>query len=159
MFYQIPCKLQDSWKVFFIDNESLATKLHIFCFTIFSHQHPANRNNLDNHVNKCILLSYDDHVKGYHCYQPFKWHVVISHDVQIIEDAHVDLDKNFPIVCTNLIVSYSLIFPNFRSLTTQINCPAIVETSYHITIIIFVTSTWTFSFYVITCQHCTSTFK
>jgi hypothetical protein len=99
----------------FIDNKSLVTKLHIFCLTIFSHQHPPNKDDLDNHVNKCILLSYDNHVKGYHCYQPFKCHVIISHNVQIIEDVHVDLDKNFTVMCTNLIVIYSLIFPNFRS--------------------------------------------
>jgi hypothetical protein len=111
----------------FINKKSLATKLHIFCLTIFSHQHPPNRNNLDNHVNKCILLSYDDHVKGYHCYQPFKCHVIISHYVQIIEDAHVNLDKNFPIVCTNLIVSYFSIFPNLDPKLLKLIAPPLLR--------------------------------
>jgi hypothetical protein len=76
----------------------------MFDSIVFVHQHPPNIGKLESHAKECILLSYDDHVQGYHCYQPFKRHVIISRDVKFFEDDHMDLDaisipKLFKLIC------------------------------------------------------------
>jgi len=39
----------------------------------------------------------------------------------------VNLDKNFPIVCTNLIVSYSPIFPNLDPKLLKLIAPPLLK--------------------------------
>lgn len=77
----------------FTNHKPWITKLWIFNSTIFVHQHPLNIGKLENHDKECILLNYDDHAQGYCCYQPFKCCVIISRNVKILENDHMDLDE------------------------------------------------------------------
>ncbi len=101
---------QDSWRAFHWSHKPWITKLRIFNSNVFVHQHPLNIGKLENHDKECILLNYDDHAQGYCCYQPFKCCVIISRDVKILEDDHMDLDEILAFKSTKLICGYSLIF-------------------------------------------------
>lgn len=97
-------------KELFMGHKPWVTKLWIFYSIVFVHQHPPNIGKLESHVKECILLSYDDHVQGYHYYQPSKHYVIISRDVKILENDHMDLDEILAFVWTKLICGYSPIF-------------------------------------------------
>lgn len=70
----------------FSHNKPFVTHLRIFGSSIFVHISKTSRTKLEPHSEICILLSFDEDVKAYHCYKPSTKKLFISQDVHIDED-------------------------------------------------------------------------
>jgi transposase InsO family protein len=61
------------------------SKLRIFGTTTYVFDTKPNKNKLDPRSWRYFYLSFDNHVKGYRCYDPLLQRVIISKDVQFLE--------------------------------------------------------------------------
>ena len=61
--------------------------LRTFGSLVYVHQSQSDRSKLDPRSTPHILLSFDDHIKGYCCYDPARRRILVSKDVTIIEDS------------------------------------------------------------------------
>jgi hypothetical protein len=57
--------------------------LGCFCYPL---TRPYNKHKLELRSQPCVFIGYGLHQKGYRCFQPFTNKLIISHNVQFIED-------------------------------------------------------------------------
>ncbi len=66
-------------KELFFGKKPLVAHLRVFGSIVYVHNNKSNQGKLIIvHNEKCTLLSHDDKVKSYCCYQPFTHKVIIS---------------------------------------------------------------------------------
>ncbi len=83
-------------KLFYKKKPSIA---HLWIFGSLAHIHRSImlHKKLDPHSFQCIILNFDDKIKGYHLYDPKIQKVIISRDIQI---------QKFDMVHTNSLMEF-----------------------------------------------------
>ena len=87
---------QEAW----IGINHSVSHLNFFGCVTYAHVPDELRNKLDKKGQKCIFVGYSEDTKAYKLYDPVTRKLIISHDVQFIENESWDgtIENNFKIV-------------------------------------------------------------
>jgi hypothetical protein len=93
------CEEQSSSRRLDIMKHNVA-HLKVFCCVTYAHVPDEFRKKLDNKGQKCIFVEYSEDTKPYKLYNPIARKVIISRDVQFVENEAWDgsIERTFRII-------------------------------------------------------------
>jgi dolichol kinase len=82
---RLPSQNSIPYKTFFNKEPNYNMMKVLGCF-YYPLTRPYNKHKLELRSQPCVFIGYGLHQKGYRCFQPFTNKLIISHNVQFIED-------------------------------------------------------------------------